>query len=153
MRSFNLAINGSREQFAVLAASYLLRIWWAAIGSGDPGAPFQKLFAGIILVNNYFNEAKAILLGSSSVLNGFDELLLAEDLQQQIRRTTSGWILLNARKDGLKKNEINKQNWPWLSSTCLRHCGLHQPTRCSSSSWSHCKVHHGSQLQWCNHHC
>lgn len=37
-------------------ANLLLRIWRAAVSSSNSGSPFQQLFAGVILVHNYFNK-------------------------------------------------------------------------------------------------
>ena len=55
----------------------LLRIRWTGVGSRDPGAPLQQLFAGIILVRDHLDEAQAVLLLPQRRLDRGCQLLLA----------------------------------------------------------------------------
>lgn len=43
-------------------AGLLLRIWWPGVGGRNPRAPFQQLFAGVVLVRDHLDEAQAVLL-------------------------------------------------------------------------------------------
>jgi hypothetical protein len=39
----------------------LLQVGWPGVCGGDPGAPFQELLAGVILVRHHLDEAEAVL--------------------------------------------------------------------------------------------
>ena len=60
----------------------LLRIRWPGVGSRDPGAPLQQLFAGVILVRDHLDEAQAILLLPQRRLDRACQLLLALHLHK-----------------------------------------------------------------------
>ncbi len=59
----------------------LLRVRWPRVGSRDPGAPFQKLFAGVVLVRDHLDEAQGVILLLQSRLYRCRQLLLALHLK------------------------------------------------------------------------